>query len=518
MSGNSSLELYNRFHTARQDFAEYCAKHLVIRTKEGNLVNLRLNRAQRVLQEAIKRQLRRRGFVRMLLPKARQLGTSTYISARGYFRVTGEAGLRAFQMTHRDDATHNLFRMIKRYHDNIEDWLKPSTKHSNRKELNFGAIDSSYAVATAGGKDVGRSDTIQFLHGSEAAYWPNAEDHATGLLQAVPLRGEGTEIYIESTASGPNGWYYKQIQLARKGRSDFEVCFLPWHLDDKYRLTPDPDMRLDEDELEYMESHGLDMEQMAFRRAKIVEFGDDDHALFRWKREYPATIDEAFESQDVDSFIKAEPVLRARRTDAEPSGPTIYGLDPAWLGEDDSALWRRNGRVARRVNKWSKRDSTEVAHLVAQEIMQDPDAAMLNIDTSNGFGAGVYDQMLRMPELMTKVRVNAVMFGGSADNPDNYVNKRSEIWGRCKDWLSEAPYPDLPDDEAIQSDLVGPWRVPDSRYRVRLATKDDMARKGLDSPDDGDALALTFAYHLPGQPVMKSSGLNPHRPVNWRAI
>ena len=52
--------------------------------------------------------------------------------------------------------------------------------------------------------------------------------------------------------------------------------------------------------------------------------------------------------------------------------------------------------------------------------------------------------------------------------------------------------------KAASSGLVGAWT--DRRYDYAAADafllerKDDMRRRGLASPDDGDALALTFAY------------------------
>ncbi len=71
----------------------------------------------------------------------------------------------------------------------------------------FDALDSGYRVGTAGTEGVGRSETIQYFHGSEVAYWKNADSHMSGILQAVPEE-DGTEIILESTANGIGGLFY----------------------------------------------------------------------------------------------------------------------------------------------------------------------------------------------------------------------------------------------------------------------------------------------------------------------
>jgi hypothetical protein len=92
---------------------------------------------------------------------------STYVGARFYHHTSTQPGRRAFIVAHEEKATSNLFSMVKRYHDYNP--MKPSTKASNAQELIFGALDSGYKLATAGSKDVGRSNTAQVLHGCLAA-------------------------------------------------------------------------------------------------------------------------------------------------------------------------------------------------------------------------------------------------------------------------------------------------------------------------------------------------------------
>jgi hypothetical protein len=93
--------------------------------------------------------------------------------------------------------------------------------------------------------------------------------------------------------------------------------------------------------------------------------------------------------------------------------------------------------------------------------------------------------------------VVGVDFGSKADRTDardaaaRYANKRAEMWGFMKEWLKVGS---LPDDAELVADLKAVDYGYDASDAILLERKDDMRRRGLASPDDGDALALTFAY------------------------
>jgi len=52
----------------------------------------------------------------------------------------------------------------------------------------------------------------------------------------------------------------------------------------------------------------------------------------------------------------------------------------------------------------------------------------------------------------------------------------------------------LPDDLELAADLGAVDYGYDASDAILLERKDDMRKRGLASPDDGDALALTFAH------------------------
>src|SRR5690606_30856568 len=270
-------------------------------SKSGAVVQFNLNRAQQYIHERLEEQRAATGRVRALILKGRQQGCSTYVGARYYHRTSLSSGIRTFILTHEDAATQNLFEMVNRFHEHVPAHVRPSTRAANAKELLFDKLDSGYKVGTAGTKGVGRSSTIQLFHGSEVAFWPNAESHAAGVLQAVPEE-DGTEVILESTANGIGNFFHQKWRDAENGEGDFIAIFVPWYWQDEYRKAPPEGFTPTDEEQEYAELYGLDWEQIAWRRNKIAEL--KDAALF--KQEYPATAAEAFQMSGHDSFIKPE--------------------------------------------------------------------------------------------------------------------------------------------------------------------------------------------------------------------
>lgn len=484
----SSEELAIR-QRLKDDFPHYANRCLRIRTKSGTIEPLLLNKAQLYLHERIEDQRQRTGRVRIIGLKGRQQGFSTYIEGRAYWRVTHQKGYRAFILTHEEEATKNLFEMANRYHEHCHPLVKPHTGAANANELNFDLLDSGYKVGTARTKGTGRSSTIQFFHGSEVAHWPNAEEHAAGVMQALPNE-PGTEGYLESTANGVGNFFHRQWQMAEAGQSDYEAVFIPWFWQAEYTRDAEGFIATPEERAQ-ADFYGLTMGQLAWRRAKIVELGGE--LLF--KQEYPSTAAEAFQNTGKDSFIPPEVVMAARKGQANPTGPLIVGVDPARSqnGDRTSVAFRR-GRKCTKVESHNKDDLMEVVGLCAR-IFQSFNPRLMVVDVV-GIGAGVVD---RLRELGYGERVLAFNAGSTkVNNPEVYKNRRAEVWGEMREWLKEAPV-QIPDSDSLHADLTGVGFKYDSNNRLLLESKDDMKKRGLRSPDEADALAFTFAMPVAAQ-------------------
>ena len=472
----------------KDEFQHYAAKCLKIRAKSGGIEPLVINRAQQFLHGRLEAQRERTGKVRAMVLKGRQQGISTYIGGRFYHRVTHSKGNRVFILTHEQEATDNLFDMANRFHLHCPPLVRPHTGASNAKELDFDRLDGGYKVGTAGTKAVGRSQTVQLFHGSEVAFWPHADTHAAGVIQAVPDL-PGTEIVLESTANGLGNFFHQKWQQAEAGLSEYEAIFIPWYWQDEYRRTVDAGFRLEPEEVEYQELYGLEPEQMAWRRAKVAELGDP--LLF--KQEYPANAAEAFQLTGHDSYIKPALVLKARKAKCEATGPLVLGVDPARYGTDRfSVAWRR-GRKVLRIDSKHKLDTVAGAGWVKQIISGDKPARVF-IDVG-GVGAGVAD-LLR--DWFGPKLVRLINFGGEPLEPapiqgGGARNRRAEMWMKSKDWLEDPGGAEIPDLDSLQADACGPSYKWDSNTRLVLESKEDMMRRGIRSPDEWDAVALTFA-------------------------
>ena len=324
----------------RDDFEYYAPRCLTLITKEGQPERMALNQAQHYIHEKLQNQLATLGRVRAIILKGRQMGCSTYIQARYLWKTSQNKGKKAFILTHNSQATSNLYGMTKRFYSNLPDAVKPVIDKNNAAELDFKLLDSGYRVSTAGSQGVGRGSTIHLLHASEVAYWRDGEDHVPGLLQAVS-DSDGTEIILESTANGPNGVFYSMTQAALEGRSEYEVIFVPWFWQAEYRRKVEPGFKLTPDERSYADTHSLDTEQMCWRRNKINTFIRGE-AEFR--REYPATVEEAFLAETEGSLwtrADFQYVSRARYEQlAEDLGitATTIGFDPAGSANAHSDL------------------------------------------------------------------------------------------------------------------------------------------------------------------------------------
>jgi hypothetical protein len=472
----------------KDDFVHYALKCLKIRTKSGSIEPFHLNKAQQYIHFKLEEQKRLTGKVRALILKGRQQGCSTLIGGRLYHQTTHRFGCQAFILTHALDATQNLYKMAHRYHEHCPQLVRPEISTSNAKELIFGKLESGYKIGTADNKSVGRSSTIQLFHGSEVGFWSNADEHAKGIMQAIP-DVENTEVILESTANGVGNYFHEMWQKAEAGLSDFIAIFVPWFWQDEYARNVPSDFICTPEETELQLLYGLTKEQITWRRAKIIDLsvaGQDGAKSF--KQEYPCNASEAFQMTGEDTFIPPDIVMRSRKTpDFEKYGSLVIGVDIARFGDDRSSIIRRQGRVAYGLKSYIKKDNMEMAGIIHRIIVEEKPVKVF-IDL--GGGSGVVD---RLHELGHEKIVVGVNFGGGALNEKRYKNKRSEMWGEMKEWLLEEPNK-IPDSDSLHADLCAPKYKPDSVDRLVLEPKDLIKKRGIRSPDEADALALTFAY------------------------
>ena len=219
----------------------------------------------------------------------------------------------------------------------------------------------------------------------------------------------------------------------------------------------------------------------------VDDYGEDsDFVRVRVRGVFPR----AGSMQFIDGETVDEALRREICEDADEA--LIIGVDVARFGDDRSVIYPRRGRDARSRPPMVLRgvDTMTLSGKITEMAAQyRADAIFVD---EGGVGGGVVDRLrqLGVPHVI------GINFAGRPDGwaPEGtgplYANKRAEIWGRMKDWLKAGT---IVDDPTLVQDLTGVEYGYDARNAIQLERKDDMKKRGLASPDLGDALALTFA-------------------------
>jgi hypothetical protein len=298
-------------------------------------------------------------------------------------------------------------------------------------------------------------------------------DEASGIPKPIWTVSEG--FFTEPSLHR----YWFCFSNPRRNTGEFYECFHKsrnyWHrrnLDS--RTVEGTDTRLLN---QIIEKHGL----------------DSDEARIEVKGEFP--------SQGDKQFISREIVEGAVTRDLEPDhfAGLIMGVDIARFGDDTTVIQFRRGRDARSIPavKLKGKDNMAVANECAHLIDEHkPDAVC--IDAGNG--TGVIDRLREMG-----YKVHEIWFG-SKSGEEEYADLRTEIWAKMRDWLKGGC---IPDDSDLKDDLVGPEYGFDKLEKIRLESKEKMKGRGIASPDNGDALAVTFAVKVARSDIRASKKRRP---------
>ena len=219
----------------------------------------------------------------------------------------------------------------------------------------------------------------------------------------------------------------------------------------------------------------------------IDTYGEDsDFVRVRIKGEFPRAGSMQFISSDTVDLAQ----LTNLDLEVHISMPVVLGVDVARFGDDQNVVAVRQGRKLLELIKWRETDTMETARRVAEVINQyRPSATFVD---GVGVGAGVVDRLRQLSYDI--IEVNA---GSRPQEDELYFNKRSEMWARMRDWLSNGA--DIPKDPHLRKALIGIEYGFDDKDKIRLERKADMKKRGEASPDEGDALAHTFAEILGDQ-------------------
>jgi len=193
-------------------------------------------------------------------------------------------------------------------------------------------------------------------------------------------------------------------------------------------------------------------------------------------------------------------------------GRRIIGCDPAHQGKDTTVLIHRKLHTAFRLQRWAKLDSMQLAHKLKTEIdrASDEDGVppVVNLDYAHGTGPGE-----RLREL--GYQVNIINFASKPLDPAKYRNKRAEMYGEMAEAMQDAEHYRIPADPALKAQLSAIMIERDSDGRLKLAAKDEIKKAVGRSPDEADALALTYAWPYVPTALQMASHSSGHVVESW---
>lgn len=197
-----------------------------------------------------------------------------------------------------------------------------------------------------------------------------------------------------------------------------------------------------------------------------------------------------------EQFISPSVVEEAqdRQPHNDLNAPIVIGVDPAaGRGRDYTAYVVRRGfdlvKIARNRNE---NTMETVGHIIDLIEEYKPDLVVID---EGGIGIGIIERLKEQ-----RYKVKPVNFGWAAKNPRMWQNKKAELWGAMREWLTHAS---IPADRVLRSDLVTPNRIFNSKGQIGVERKKDLKARNVPSPDYADAVAITLAYPISGDAVSK---------------
>ena len=175
--------------------------------------------------------------------------------------------------------------------------------------------------------------------------------------------------------------------------------------------------------------------------------------------------------------------------DASPVGPIRLGVDVARHGSDSTVLLLRQGHQVLDIAHWNGKDTMETVGRV-RRYLKGENSVKIQIDPRNvwvddgGVGGGVVDRLRE-----ERFPINSTAFGARAGDPTRFINWRSQAFWTLREEFEQGLI-SIPHNDRLIGDLAQLTLKDRSDGRIQIMPKHEMKRKGMDSPDFADALAL----------------------------
>ena len=235
--------------------------------------------------------------IRDVILKFRQGGGTTACVGLAFWQVWANFARKALLIAHDETTSEHMLEMCKNFLRYLPDVYKPQILKNNAGQILFdstqGGLHSSITIQTAGNIRAGHGRTYHVLVLSEIARWTNPEETLVGVLETVPKGTDeaGTAVIYESTAQLASDYFHDLYQAARSEQSGYDATFLPWYLQETYRLPVPPEFQFDKGLLEFQKDFALDDQQLYWYNEEIRKAHGN---LKLVQRSYPSTEHEAF--------------------------------------------------------------------------------------------------------------------------------------------------------------------------------------------------------------------------------
>lgn len=177
--------------------------------------------------------------------------------------------------------------------------------------------------------------------------------------------------------------------------------------------------------------------------------------------------------------------------------PRLLGVDIARQGTDLNTIIRRQGRkMLKEIDRFHERNLMATADYIIR-IINEWRPALVFVD-GVGVGAGVVDNLWQRGFRDIVIDVQSGTTSKDPKEAIRFLNMRSVMWARMREWLTMA---DLPMDPQLMEELAAPrFKFTLNTDKLVIESKDDMRARGVKSPNVADALAHTFWQAIPVAP------------------
>ena len=341
-----------------------------------------------------------------------------------------------------------IFEKLRFFIFNLPDIFRPASYED--KTMTFINHSNGSTIAGEMGDNIGRGGRTSIYFIDEAAFLERAEK-----IDAALSMNTNVKIYLSTPNGNGNVFYRKRFSKT------IDVFTFNWR--DDPRKT------------------------QAWYDQQVI---DNDPVVVAQE------IDIDYDASVENSLISAVSVDAAMRQDPDElddlRAPVILGVDPARYGSDRTAIACRQGRILHFVESYQKKNNVEVAGIVAKLIRDLPRRISAVFIDEGGLGAGVVDILCEDFEF-----IYGIQFGSRSGIIEAH-NKRSEMWLTMKEWFQDFTV-SIPNRSELKTDLCSLQYKFNAMGQYVLEDKESAKKRGVKSPDEADAVALTFAKHVKPQ-------------------